>query len=184
MNTWQIDRAAATLKKGGVVLHAAEGVWGLACDPFNLPAVAKVLALKQRDVGKGLILVGARAADFAPELAQLDQAARTAIESSWPGAHTWILPSQRFPRWITGGRDRVAVRVSGHPQVRALSAAFGAPLVSTSANPGGRTPAQSQLKARAYFQQLVDYVLPGEVLDRCGASCIRTADGVVVRGRG
>lgn len=164
-----------------MLLHATEGVWGLACDPFNLSAVLKILALKQREVAKGLILVSADAHDFAPELGRLTEAERATVQASWPGAETWILPSSRFPVWITGGRDRVAVRVTEHPQFSALCCAFGAPIVSTSANPGGRPPARNQLKARAYFQQQVDFVLPGEILDVRGPSRIRTPAGEIVR---
>ena len=183
MNCWHLGRVAAALKAGGVVLHATEGVWGLACDPFNLTAVLNILALKQREVGKGLIVVGADAEDFAPELASLGEAERARVEASWPGAATWILPSRRFPVWVTGGSESVAVRVAGHVQVRALSARFGAPIVSTSANPGGRAPAKNRFKAQAYFHGSVDYVLPGEVLDQHGPSCIRTTDGKILRGR-
>lgn len=182
INHWHVDRAVAALRAGGVVLHATEGVWGLACDPLNLNAVLRVLALKHRDVAKGLILVGAGTEDFGAELAALEDSARERVVSSWPGAHTWILPNRRFPVWITGGRDSVALRVSGHPQVRALAAAFGGPIVSTSANPSGREPARNALKARAYFHGLVDYLLPGEVLGERGPSCIRTVDGELLRG--
>jgi L-threonylcarbamoyladenylate synthase len=47
----------------------------------------------------------------------------------------------RVPHWITGAHDGVAVRVSAHPVVVALCAAFGGPLVSTSANLSGEPPA-------------------------------------------
>jgi L-threonylcarbamoyladenylate synthase len=184
MNHWHLTRAVRVLAAGGVLLHAAEGVWGLACDPFNRHAVKKILELKQRRASKGLILVGSSAEDFLPELAALGPAESAAVQASWPGAVTWVLPNRRFPAWISGGRDSVAVRVSGHPQVRALCAAFAAPIVSTSANPGGRAPARNRLKARAYFHRRVDYVLPGEVREARGPSCIRMPDGAVLRGRG
>ena len=38
----------------------AEGVWGLSCDPFDELAVKDLLALKQRPVHKGLIVVADR----------------------------------------------------------------------------------------------------------------------------
>jgi len=63
------------------------------------------------------------------------------VLASWPGPNTWIMPATaRVPRWITGEHDGVAVRVSTHPTVVALCAAFGGPLVSTSANPAGAEP--------------------------------------------
>jgi L-threonylcarbamoyladenylate synthase len=138
-----ITDAVRVLHRGGVIAYPTEAVWGLGCDPFDEAAVTRLLAIKQRPVDKGLILV-------AGELAQLDdlldwEALPTdrseAVFASWPGPHTWIVPaSGRVPHWITGAHDGVAVRVSAHPLVVALCTAFGGPLVSTSANPAGALP--------------------------------------------
>ena len=179
-----LAHAVAWLRKGGIILHATEGVWGLACDPFSEAAVARILRLKQREVTKGLIVVGADAADFGSELAEVSLAHRRAVRATWPGAVTWLVPNVRFGDWITGDSDRVAVRVSGHPQVRALCAEFGCPLVSTSANPSGRPPALSGAQAHAYFPRGVDYLLPGEVLHAGVPSSIRALSGEWLRGAG
>lgn len=61
LNTWHLKLAVRALRAGGLVLHATEGVWGLACDPFNASAVSRLLDLKGRAVGKGLILIGTSA---------------------------------------------------------------------------------------------------------------------------
>jgi L-threonylcarbamoyladenylate synthase len=192
VSDWHLQLAVRSLRLGGLVLHATEGVWGLACDPFNGVAVAALLALKDRPVSKGLIVIGGDAADFAPELTALDETQRREVLETWPGAVTWILPNHRFPAWITGGRDQVAVRVPGHPQPRALAKAFGGPLVSTSANPSGRPPARCAIVARRQFRASAshpeqvfpgprDYVLPGEVLSPGAPSRIRTLSGEVLR---
>jgi L-threonylcarbamoyladenylate synthase len=55
------------------------------------------------------------------------------------------------------------VRVSDHPVVRALCAAWGSPLVSTSANPAGCRPPQARFQVRRYFGRQLDYLLPGAV---------------------
>ena len=184
MNRWQLAQAAVRLRNGAVILHATEGVWGLACDAFDRAAVARLLSLKQRAVSKGLIVIGASEADFELELSALAPGERAAVSNSWPGPVTWLVPNQRFPYWITGGRSTVAVRVSGHPQACALCAEFGGPLVSTSANPSSRPPALTALKARAYFPREVDYLLPGAVLHPGRASSIREVSGAVLRGSG
>ena len=103
--------------KGGVVAHATEGVWGLACNPFDCQAVARILAIKGRSPDKGLILIGASADCFAAELTPLTAADRRAVQSTWPGPVSWVLPSERFPVWITGAglgpRPTVAVACAG-----------------------------------------------------------------------
>jgi len=158
----QIRLACATLFAGGVVLHATEGVWGLACDPFDEAAVSAVLALKARSVRQGLIVIGGSAEVFAPELSALDPGVRAEVCASWPGPHTWIVPNRRFPAWVTGAHSTCAIRVPGHAQARALCDSFGGPLVSTSANPSGRPAARTELAARRYFQGRVGFVLHGQ----------------------
>ena len=187
LNTWHLTLAARAIRAGGLVLHATEGVWGLACDPFNAQAVSHLLDLKGRPVGKGLILIGADAETFAPELAGIDEDQARTVQASWPGPETWILPNQRFPYWITGDHSGVAVRVPGHPQARALAESFAGPLVSTSANPGGQPAPTNLLRARAIFPTTLfpgegDYILPGEVQRPGSPSRIRTLAGEAIRG--
>ncbi|MEG2981848.1 MAG: Sua5/YciO/YrdC/YwlC family protein, partial [Stenotrophomonas sp.] len=83
------------LKAGGVIAYPTEAVWGLGCDPSNETAVMKLLALKQRPVEKGMILIAASPAQLHGWV-QLDALAddrRQAVLDSWPGANTWIVPA-------------------------------------------------------------------------------------------
>lgn len=174
--------AADVIVGGGVVAHALEGVWGLACDPFDEPAVQRVLRIKRRAQQKGLLVIGGSPCCFDAELAGLTAAARQDVMDSWPGAETWVVESRRFPRWITGGRSTVAVRVPGHRQARALARLCGGPIVSTSANVSQFAPATTELRTRKHFQHRVDFVLPGATRNRAGPSRIRlAADGSVLR---
>ena len=179
---FHLRRAVRLLRRGAVVAHATEGVWGLACDPFDRSAVARILALKGRRPDKGLILIGADADRFGPELESLAAADRHRVEATWPGAVSWILPSRRFPIWISGpSSQEIAVRVPGHPQARALCAGFGGPLVSTSANPSGHPPTANVLRCRRWFQGAVDFVVPGRTSSRQGPSELRTLAGERLR---
>ena len=182
---FHVCRAARHLRAGGLVAHATEGVWGLACDPCDPRAVARLLAVKRRDPGKGLILIGAAASCFEPELSALSGRQRRLVESTWPGAVSWLVPNARFPWWISGAgsrhENRVAIRVPGHAQARAICEAFGGPLVSTSANPSGRPGTADILRVRRWFQRSVDYVVPGRTAARNRPSELRALDGTVLR---
>lgn len=169
-----LARAARVISCGGVVAHATEGVWGLACDPFDRDAVRRIARLKGRPDQKGFIVIGAPGV-FEAELDGVDAGTRAAIDASWPGAVTWIVANRRFPEWIAAPDATVAIRVPGHAQARRLAACCGGPLVSTSANPAGRPPARDAMAVRRYFGRRVDWILPGRVQGRRGPSEIRVA---------
>jgi L-threonylcarbamoyladenylate synthase len=159
---FRIRRAAQLLIQGGVVAYPTEAVWGLGCDPGNPRAVANILALKNRDVDKGLILVGADIAMFEPYLTLTTSRQRELMASTWPGPVTWLVPDNDFaPPWITGGQKSLAIRVTGHPVAAALSHLVGGPIVSTSANPQGLPAALSLTKIKAYFGNNLDAIASG-----------------------
>jgi L-threonylcarbamoyladenylate synthase len=179
-----IRQATRALRLGGVIAYPTEGVWGLGCDPFDPEAVAKLLELKHRKVGKGLILVAADIEQFEPYLRALTLAQRALLARSWPGSQTWVVPhGSTLPDWITGYKSNVALRVSAHPVVAALCRYYGGPIVSTSANPAGCPPALSALKVRHYFGGKLDYVLPGKLGGQLAPTSIRDlASGRLLRG--
>jgi L-threonylcarbamoyladenylate synthase len=181
-----LDDAVAALRRGGVVAYPTEAVWGLGCDPFDEAAVLRLLALKRREVGKGLILIAADTGqlDGLVDWQALTASRRDDVLVSWPGPHTWVVPAAaRVPRWITGDHDGVAVRVSAHPLVAALCRGFGGALVSTSANPAGAPPPRTLAEAdRALFAAL-DAVLAGDTGGLARPTAIRDArSGAGLRG--
>ena len=163
-STLHLHCADAALRAGGVIACPTEAVWGLSCDPFDPFAVARLLRLKSRPLAKGLILVAADQAQLAFLLEGLAQRERQTLCDTWPGPATWLVPHRgRVPAWVHGAHDSVAVRVTDHPGLAALSRFYGGPLVSTSANPGGARPAKSGFQVRRYFGNRLDYVLPGKL---------------------
>ena len=173
-----ITRAAHLLLCGGVIAYPTEAVWGLGCDPRNEGAVLRLLALKQREVDKGLILIAADEAQLAPyiNMAALEDAQRDAVRGSWPGPNTWIVPaSTHAPAWITGMHSGIAVRVSAHPTVIALCNAFGGALVSTSANRAGEPAPSSRDALDPIIVAGVDAISIGETGELLRATAIRDA---------
>lgn len=174
----QIAEAVSVLHRGGVIAYPTEAVWGLGCDPFDEAAVLRLLALKHRDVAKGLILVAADVAQF-EGLVDWDALPRDrhdAVQASWPGPHTWIVPATaRVPRWITGAHDGVAVRVSAHPVVVALCKGFGGAIVSTSANRAGAPAPRAASEFDDAIRSGIDAMVAGETSGLARPTPIRDA---------
>nr|VFJ86995.1 MAG: L-threonylcarbamoyladenylate synthase [Candidatus Kentron sp. LFY] len=172
--TWHLRRAASVLRMGGIIAYPTESVFGLGCDPRNGDAVLRLLALKNRDISQGLILVAARFSQLRPFVELLNPVRMRNVEASWPGPITWTFPTpSTTPGYLTGRHASLAVRVSAQSQVVALCNCFGGALVSTSANLSRRPAARTALDVRRHFGQLLDYILPGSVGGRRRPSEIR-----------
>lgn len=160
----QVGPAARLLQRGAVLAYPTEAVWGLGCDPDNAEAVTHLLRMKGRSVEKGLILVAADIAQFAPYLEGLSPALRQRLLQSWPGPFTWLVPDNgRAAPWVRGQHDSVALRVSAHPLVVQLCRAFGGPLVSTSANRSGCAPVKWAWQLRRQFGSMLDGRVAGSL---------------------
>lgn len=180
-----VQDAIAVVRRGGVIAYPTEGVWGLGCDPFDEAAVLRLLALKRREVDKGLILVAASIAqlDGLVDWDCLQADTRDAVIASWPGPHTWIVPvTGRVPGWISGAHDGVAVRISAHAVVAALCDAFGGALVSTSANTAGMPAPRTRAELPPEIASGVDAIVAGETSGLAQPTPIRDArDGRKIR---
>lgn len=149
-----LDFCIEQLQQQQVIAYPTEAVFGLGCDPDSESAVMALLALKQRPVEKGLILIAADYAQLEPYIAdrELTVLQRERMFVSWPGPVTYVVPaSPHTPRWLTGRFDSLAIRVSDHPQVQVLCRGFGKPLVSTSANLTGQPPCRSAAEVAEQF---------------------------------
>ncbi|MGK2959627.1 MAG: L-threonylcarbamoyladenylate synthase type 1 TsaC [Candidatus Malihini olakiniferum] len=158
-----------------VIAYPTEAVFGLGCDPDSKAAVMQLLTLKQRPVGKGLILIAGDYQQLIPYIddSQLSSEQKMVMFASWPGPVTWIMPArQSTPRWLTKRFSSLAVRVSSHHLVRELCQGFGKPIVSTSANLTGLPPCRTVQDVLAQFGAAFP-VLLGETSGRQNPSEIR-----------
>lgn len=179
-----VAAGAERLRAGGVVAYPTEAVYGLGCDPFDEAAVERLLALKGRSHGQGLILIAQSLRQLDTLIEPAEPAHLARAQATWPGPVTWLFPaSQRVPVWITGGHDRVAVRVTAHPIAAALARRFEAPLVSTSANRSGEPPAREPAELERQFGDRLDGLVEGELGELPRPTEIRdAATGASIRG--
>lgn len=164
VHPWRLREAVRHFRRGGLIAYPTEAVYGLGCDPLDRGAVERLLALKQRPVEKGLILIAADFGQLRPFVAEPCSEIMAPVLASWPGPATWLLPpAPGLPSWLTGRHARLAVRVTAHPVAAGLCRACESPLISTSANISGRPPARSALTLRRYFKGEIDCILNGRV---------------------
>ncbi|MGK0500473.1 MAG: L-threonylcarbamoyladenylate synthase [Oceanicoccus sp.] len=156
--------AVQQLNHGSVIAYPTEAVWGFGCDPNNRQAVARLLRLKQRPVSKGLILVAASVEQFQPYICHLDPHLQQKFSRPTERPTTWLLSANdAVPTWINGDFTDVALRVSTHQQTAALCRAFGGPIVSTSANVAGGSPALWPWQLQGHLGRGLDYILSGQL---------------------
>lgn len=178
-----VEACLSALRSGAVIAYPTEGVWGLGCDPQNPDAVNKILNLKQRHVSKGLILIGSSDLHFDSLLDGLAQDVQKKIRAS-AGQHiTWLVPHRGLILpCVHGDSDKVAIRISTHPIVKALCEGFGSAIVSTSANPAGAESARDRSEVERYFSGEPRVIAPGEVGGLKKASTIIDAEtGTILR---
>lgn len=186
-STSPIAAAVTTLRAGGVIAYPTEGVWGLGCDPWQRESVERLLALKQRDPAKGLILIAADAAQLEAWLLPLAPELRLKFVAPVDRPTTWLVPDPEriAPDWVRGRHQSVALRLTEHPVAVALCREFGGPLVSTSANPASAPSARDEKAVRDYFGSAIAAYVPGRIGSASGPSIIRSLiDDKVFRGPG
>lgn len=187
MDKLAINKAANIICNGGVIAYPTEAVFGLGCDPLNEMAIKRILAVKERDPQKGLILVASCIEDLLPfiEVNKVPQKVWDSTRKLWPGPYTFVMPcSALVSPLLSGGRSTIAVRVSAHPVVKALSERANMALVSTSCNRSGKEPFRKAEEVEKEFGDTLDFVLhenvgnlasPTEIIDALTGKILRSA---------
>jgi L-threonylcarbamoyladenylate synthase len=157
-----LRRAVAVLKGGGLVVYPSDTVYGLGAAASDERAVGRVFAVKGRDAVKALSLLLADAADLEPLCAEVPLLFHVLADRYWPGPLTLVLHrSSAFRSAALGGGDTIAVRVPGHPFLRALIRTLGEPITGTSANRSGRPACRSAQEAERELGDAVDLIIDG-----------------------
>lgn len=156
-----IEKAAAVLRQGGLVVFPTETVYGLGGNATDPKAAKAIYSAKGRPSDNPLIIHVADPADAEPYAVTCDAYYRLA-RHFMPGPLTVILPKKEtIPLSVTGGLDSVAVRCPSHPVARALIRAAGVPIAAPSANRSGRPSPTCAAHATEDLGDRVDMILDG-----------------------
>jgi L-threonylcarbamoyladenylate synthase len=157
-----VERAAALLQAGGLVVFPTETVYGLGADATNVNAIRRIFAVKGRPHHHPLILHVASTDALDRWASAVPPAARTLAAEFWPGPLTLVVRrSALVPDDVTGGRDTVGLRMPAHRTAIALLKLFGGAVAAPSANRFGRVSPTTADHVRADLGTDVDLILDG-----------------------
>lgn len=168
-----IERAAAAIRRGGVVAIPTDALYALVCDPLNLHAVGSIFAAKGRSAERALPLL-VNGVVMAEELAkEVSSRFYMLARHFWPGPLTIIVPaSSRVPLKVTGNTGRLAMRQAESKVANALLERLNQPLIATSANLSGQPTLTSGIEVFGVMDGRVDLVLDGGTISSTGATTV------------
>ncbi len=135
-----LARAAAILRRGGIVAFPTETVYGLGADATDGEAVARIYAAKERPSFNPLIS-HLDSLEVAKRQGVFDETAERLARAFWPGPLTLVVPAAAtctVSDLARAGLDSVALRVPAHLLAHALLEKTGRPVAAPSANRSGR----------------------------------------------
>ena len=147
------DAARSALERcvtgGGVAVFPADGLYGLACDPLNAGAIARIHRLKGRDDGKSSAVMYFSPLAMRELVAGLGPRTAAAVSALLPGPVTLVVanPGHRYPLACREDPARLGLRLLAGPLAGVMC-----PVFQTSANLSGE-PAPASFGA-----------LPGSIL--------------------
>lgn len=158
----KIEKAAAILRKGGIVGFPTETVYGLGAGIFSSSAIKKLFKAKGRPNDNPLIVHIASKKQLKALVTEVPPVAVKLMKKFWPGPLTLILyKSDLVPSSITAGLKTVAVRMPAHPVARALIRQANMPVAAPSANRSGKPSPTDAGHVLDDLNHRVDCILDG-----------------------
>ena len=149
------------IKKNKIGIIPTDTIYGIAASAWSKKAVERAYKIMKRNPKKPFIVLIGSIQDLVLFNLKLDIATRNILKKLWPGKISVILPvpSKKFS-YLHRRTKTLAFRVPKKTSLIKILRKTG-PLISTSANPQGKKPAQTIAEAKKYFESSVDFYMNG-----------------------
>lgn len=196
INEESLQLAAQIINAGGVIVVPTDTVYGVACDPFNEAAVAKIYQLKRRPRTKALQILMSSVSDLEKLGLYLPNPLDVLAEKFLPGGYSPIARAKKdsvATRLATlckadesseQSQATQGVRVPDSPELMKILRVTG-PLAASSANRSGNESADSVEEAFAAFgDEIPLYLNAGPTRSHVASTVVgadaRDKDGIVI----
>lgn len=157
--TEDLKKACEVLHAGGIILYPTDTIWGIGCDATNREAVQKVYELKQRVDNKAMIVLLDSTAKLGVYVDEIPDIAWDLLDVS-DKPLTLIYPQgKNLAANLLADDGSIGIRVTNEEFSRRLCERFRKPLVSTSANVGGKPSPANFSEISNVIKKGVDYVV-------------------------
>lgn len=173
----EISAAIAILKKGGIILYPTDTVWGIGCDATNKSAVEKIYKLKKRSDKKTMICLVSNQFMLEQYVEKVPEPAYDLMDLSERPVTIIYDNPKGVARNLIAEDNTLAIRVASDQFCQRLIQNFKKPIVSTSANRGGKpTPGN--------FSEISDLILKGVdyVVNLDGNSTVKPPSSIIKLG--
>ena len=158
----RLRQAVEVIHSGGIVAYPTESYYGLGVDAFNTEAVERLFIVKGRDPAMPISIIIKDVKQLEIIAREVSSEARVLIEKFWPGPLTILFwKSERLSGVLTGGTNKIGVRIPDHTVALQFLHLAGKPLTATSANRSGQPGAVSAVSADESLGDTIDLVLDG-----------------------
>jgi L-threonylcarbamoyladenylate synthase len=156
----KIEKAAAILKRGGIVAFPTDTVYGIGVNALDQKAVTKIYKIKKRNRNKPLIIMIAAKND-AEKYAYLTVKSKRLIAKFWPGPLTLVLKTKKsIPKYLTKD-GTIGLRMPKNRIFISLARACKFTLATTSANFSGEKSTTSAQEVAEKLRRKVDLIIDG-----------------------
>ncbi len=157
-----LKKAAAIIKKGGLVVLPTDTVYGLVCDATNPEAVRKLFQIKKRPLSQPLSIALSDLLHIYKYVENLPNLAEVLAKKFLPGPLTLVInKSKLIPDVVTAGRDDIGIRIPDSKIVLMLIKLTRRPIVIPSANIHNRPSPTTAQQALKDLNGKVDLILDG-----------------------
>jgi L-threonylcarbamoyladenylate synthase len=154
-----IKAALEVLQKGGVILYPTDTIWGIGCDACNAEAVKRIYEIKNRIDSKSMLVLMENPAlldryvDEVPEIAfDLIELTDKPLTIIYDGA-------KNLAKNLIAEDGSIGIRITAEAFSSELIRRFKRPIVSTSANIGGKPSPSCFDDIEQEIIDAVDYVV-------------------------
>ncbi len=158
-----LDRAAAALKEGGVIVYPTDSAYAIGCRLGDKDSLERIRRIRNLDEKHNFTLM-CRDLSESSTYARFDTPTFRLLKAHTPGSYTFLLQATReVPRRVFHPKKKtIGLRVPDHRITQALLERFGEPLLSTTLIlPNEDLPLQDPEEIRARLEKHVDLMLDG-----------------------